>query len=65
MKKKLQMFEFIDYNMESDNYNQSGKINRYVQVYVISTDEDSARIKAKLDDNYTLTKIQQLGEDWY
>lgn len=48
----------------SDQFNPQGKVTKYLEVNVIANSEDNARIKAKLDQEYTLIDVKELGEGW-
>lgn len=58
------LYKFKNSTINSDQYNSQGKITKYLEVYVISSSEDSARFKGKLSEEYTLVQIKELGKDW-
>lgn len=62
MTKKL--FKFEDESILEDLVSPSGKVIRYRVVFVISTDEETARKDANLDVGYSLISSYDLPEGW-
>ena len=58
------LYKFKNTAITSDQYNTQGKLTKYLEVYVISSEEDNARIKGKLSEDYSLMQIKELGKDW-
>lgn len=58
------LFKFQHGTLQQDQVNDKGKITKYFEVNVISSDEESARIKGKLDQDYILVEVKELGKDW-
>lgn len=58
------LYKFRHSLYTSDQFNPQGKVTKYLEVNVIANSEDNARIKAKLDQEYTLIDVKELGEGW-
>lgn len=61
---KLYIFRFICSNILEDITNDKGKVTKFKEVHSIAIDENSARLKAKLDDSYLLADVNKLGGAW-
>lgn len=61
---KLNLYKFTDPSLSCDIINDRGNVSRYKEAQVVATDEESARIKAKLDSNYILISVYELGKEW-
>lgn len=62
---KLKLFEFTNKNIIFDTFNEKGKITKYYKINIVAKDEESARVKGKLSEEYELTFVKELGKDWY
>ena len=62
---KLKLFVFQHKIISFDQMNDKGRTIKYAKVNVISKDEITAREKSKLDEDYILVEVKELGEDWY
>lgn len=58
------LYCFNDLNMEEDLVNNNGKITRYKETAIIAISEEDARSLGKLDSEYSLSRIEELGKDW-
>lgn len=58
------LYKFKNTAITSDQYNTQGKLTKYLEVYVVSSSEDNARLKGKLSEEYTLMQIKELGKGW-
>lgn len=58
------LFKFEDESILEDLVSPSGKVIRYRVVFVISTDEETARKDANLDVGYSLISSYDLPEGW-
>ena len=61
---KQYLWHFLDGSISSDVISDKGRITRFKEVFCISDSEDNARVKSKLDSEYTLIEVKELGEDW-
>lgn len=61
---KLSLFVFQHNTITFDQMNDKGKVTKYAKVNVISKDEITAREKAKLDEDYILIEVKELGGSW-
>ena len=62
---KLKLFVFQHKSISFDQMNDKAKVTKYAKVNVISKDEITAREKSKLDEDYILVEVKELGESWY
>lgn len=58
------LYKFKNNSISFDQFNAKGRVTKYLEVNVISSSEHNARIKGKLDQEYTLIEVKELGEDW-
>lgn len=67
-------FRFDNSFMDSDEVDSNGKVTRFKTIYVVSDQEENARIRAyrpkidvdnyKLSEYWELTNIYKLGKGW-
>ena len=58
------LYKFKHSDIDSDTYNSNGKISNYLEVYIVATDEEHARVKGKIGMEYVLVEVKKLGKDW-
>lgn len=58
------LYKFKHSSIDSDTYNNNGKIANYLEVYIVATDEEYARVKGKIGMEYVLVEVKELGKDW-
>ena len=58
------LYKFKNSSINSDEINAQGKVTKYLEVNVISDSEENARVKGKLDQDYILIEVKELGEGW-
>lgn len=64
MMTKQSLYKFIAQDIPSDIIDAKGKVTKYKEVNSIAKDEESARVKSKLDSSYTLVKTYKLDAGW-
>lgn len=62
---KQYLYVFNNTSIDSDVYNANAKIIKYKEVNSIAINEITAREKAKLNEEYVLVNIKNLGDDWH
>jgi len=58
------LYKFIAQDIHSDIINDKGKVTKYKEVNSIAKDEESARVKSKLDSSYILVNTYDLNGGW-